>query len=353
MIFSKEYLLSDKRVITEYTLTNTAGMRVEILNLGGIIKGIFVPDGAGNLENIVLNFEDINDYIKNPGYIGAVIGRVAGRIGGSEVKLGESVYQLSQNEGKNQLHGGKEGFDKKIWEVSPFEEDQCQLVLKSRSPHLEQGYPGNLEINVTYTLKEDNTLEIDYKATTDKMTVVNMTNHTYFNLSGNLKQKIDHHQISIHSDQIAMLDEELIVTGKYLSVEGTPFDLNRPCAVESGVDQNHAQLLLGKGYDHPWVLGDSDKLPQIICYDPVSGRKLEVTTNQKAVVVYAMNYPIQATMAPGIFDKDETRLGICFETQGLPIGHNFVNQQDVILNPDETYHQQTTWKFSTCSTLAK
>ncbi|MGL4345860.1 MAG: aldose epimerase family protein [Cellulosilyticaceae bacterium] len=347
MVDMKAYHLKDGQEITGYLLSNDAGMRVEILNLGAIIRSIEVPDKEGNLENVVLQFEDINDYRENPGYIGAVIGRVAGRVGGSEIVVEGSVYPLSANEGTTHLHGGYRGIDKKIWEeVARCDGEDAQLTLRTSCEHLEEGYPGHITVEVTYTLSAQNILTLTYRGTTDQITVVNLTNHTYFNLSGNLKRTITEHHVRIDSQCVAMIDQGGVVTGNYLSVEGTPFDLKERRLLARGLESNHEQIAIGNGYDHPWILEENQGCPQISYYDPVSKRQLEITTNQEAVVMYTMNYAIDAPLRNNPFSKSERRLGVCFETQKLPIGEGMLNGEGILLRPNELYQQETVWKFT-------
>lgn len=333
MINLKQVTLKDGRKIELFELSNNQGMSVEIMSLGGIIKSIKVPDKEGRTENVILSFKDIDDYIENPSYIGAIIGRVAGRIYKGEVTLEGKKYQLALNEGPNHLHGGMKGIDKKVWEyeTSTTLEGE-QLVLRCTTKHLEEGYPGNVNYCVTYTLTHDNILKLRYEATTDHTTLVNMTNHAYFNLSGNLKHTINNHQVTIASDYYTPLDKENIIIGEPATVMGTKFDFNKKRTLE-------------EGYDHGWVLAKG-VTPQMSCYDPVSGRKLEITTDQKAVVMYTMIHPISVPKANGDWPINQTALGVCFETQGLPIGYNEINKEAVILKPGDTYKQETSWRFS-------
>lgn len=346
MIGIKSYSIDEGYEIKGYILTTPSGMSVEILNLGGIIRSIYLPDRQGNSENVVMSFEKIEDYIKNPGYTNAVIGRMAGRIGDGRLFLNGEWVQLTQNEGSNQLHGGHMGLDKKIWDVEVVEGvEETRLVLKTQSAHMEEGYPGNVQVKVTYTLSTDQKLKIEYEGTTDTATVMNLTNHAYFNLSGNLKTTILEHEVQISAKSYAAIDEASIVTGDLIDVEGSAFDFNMPIAIGARIANQEAQLAMGKGYDHPWCLNHTSNQPQITCYDPKSGRKLEITTDQEAVVMYTMNYPIEVVKAGSNYPLDTTRLGVCFETQALPMGYNGVNQSKVMIDPDHPYKQTTLWHF--------
>ncbi len=209
----------------EYTLTNDRGMSVSVLNYGGIITKIIVPDRKGNHENVVLGYRDYKDYNQNPNYFGALIGRVAGRIQGASFELDNKTYNLAANNGENHLHGGPEGFHQVIWEAAPFQkEDAVGLSLTHKSMDGEGGYPGNVDITVTYTLTNENQLVLDYFASSDQTTPITLTNHSYFNLSGRLKNTVHEHRVAIDSSKFVELDEELIPTGKLIPVEGTPFD---------------------------------------------------------------------------------------------------------------------------------
>lgn len=329
-----------------YTVTNNKGMRLEVLNFGGIITSLEVPDKDGNLENIVLGYRDLQDYKDNPNYFGALIGRVAGRIQDSEFELSGDSFQLKANEGKHHLHGGSEGFHQVLWEVEPFEANQTNgLRLSHTSKNGEGGYPGKLTVNVTYTLTEDNKLVILYEATTDKATPVTLTNHTYFNLSGDLKRTVATQQAMVASDQYTELDEELISTGRLLNTTDSPFDLRSFKPLQEVFSTSHDQLrIAGEGIDHYFLFSNNEK-PKAGLYDPESGRLMTIESNQPGLVLYTGN---------GLDDslelkerKSERHLGICFETQAFPAGLDYDGFPDLILNPDETYRKETSFSFST------
>lgn len=334
--------LSDERVCESITLQTTKGAYVEILTLGGIIKSIYVPNREGVLENVVLEYTDINTYIENPGYINALIGRTAGRIHKGQVTIEDTIYQLNKNEGNNTLHGGYVGIDKKIWDVVAVNEEVSSVTLSCICADGEEGYPGTLTIRVTYTFTEEQALTIHYEAQADQDTIVNLTNHAYFNLSGNSKRLIEDHVLRIQADAICELDGESIPTGVLLPVkEHTYFDFNTAKRIGQDIDKEHAQLQQARGYDHPWVISGEGNVVEM--YDEIAGRKMMMTTDQKVVVVYAMNYENPSCFTNGL--ENIRRYGICFETQNLPVGHNEVFKEGSILPKGKCYTQTTTYKF--------
>jgi len=327
------------------TLSNTQGMEAEILTLGGIIKSIKAPDRKGKLENILLEYEDINTYIENEGYINALIGRVAGRINLGEFTLNDVKYKVNTSEGNHTLHGGLEGFDKKIWKAKDVSTEEASAVeITCFSPDGEEGFPGNLEVKVTYVLNNDNTFDILYEAVSDKDTLVSLTNHGYFNLSGNGERPIADHEMMIKSSSICELDFESIATGKTLNVdEHTAFDFKTAKKIGQDLNQNHIQLKNVNGYDHPWILDQGEDC--VVLYDEITGRQLEITTDQEMVVVYTMNNEHPARFTNG--KKDLLRYGVTFETQGYPVGYKETFKEHNILKANEKYIQTTKWKFTT------
>lgn len=325
-------------------LTNPAGMEVEILTLGAIIKSIKTPDKAGKLENILLEYEDINTYIENPGYTNALIGRTAGRIHKAEFTINETEYKLAKNDGNNALHGGIKALDKKIWDFKDISrEDLSAVELSCVSPDGEEGYPGNVEIKVTYSLDHDNVFTLAYEAISDKDTLINLTNHGYFNLSGNAKRTIEDQVLIMKADHICELDVENIVTGKLLEVsKHSPFDFRTPKAIGQDISLDHEQLNPRNGYDHPWVLNQGQEA--VTLYDSISGRHMEMSTDQKTVVVYSMNGANPSKFTNG--KKNISGYGITFETQSYPIGHNQCFKEDSLVLANEKYTQKTSFKFS-------
>ena len=335
-----EVVLNDGRTCTCITLKNATGAYAEILTLGGIIKSIYVPDAEGTLENVLLEYTDVNSYIENPGYLNALIGRTAGRIHKGEVTINDTTYQIAKSEGNNTLHGGMVGIDKKIWQI--VEASEKSVTLGTSCADGEEGYPGNVTIRVIYTFDDNNAFTLHYEAETDKDTLINLTNHAYFNLSGNAKRKIEDHILRVQADEVCELDEESIPTGKMMSVkEETVFDFNTPKRVGAEIDREHPQLKITRGYDHPWLLKGEGAVVEML--DETSKRYMTMTTDQKVVVIYAMNYENTSHFTNG--EANTRRYGICFETQNLPIGHNQVFKEGSILRAGDQYTQTTTYTF--------
>ena len=342
---SQEIVLDSGRKITKFLLENDKGMQIEVLSLGATLIKVMVPDKDGKLENVVLGWQDINVYEAHPGNFGAIIGRVAGRIFKGEVIIGGEKYHFPRNAFENTLHGGVNGFHTKEWKAT-FEEgpDTISLKMKYLSRAGEEGFPGNLKVTVIYTLSNNNELTINYEATTDQETIVNLTNHAYFNLSGDIKRDIYEHEVYIDSNVIYELDKELIPTGNILTLEDEPyFDFRRPKKLGQDIDKANEQLKNGCGYDHIWKLNQGKEA--ISLYDSVSKRCMTVTTSEPCVVVYTMNHTKDfLILANGMVQKP--RLGICFETQKAAIGYNGVNTHAILLKPDNIYKQETTFNFS-------
>lgn len=334
---------NDESVI-EYTLVNDSGMSVSCLNYGCIITKILVPDRNGNIENVVLGFEQFDDYVDLSPYFGSIVGRVAGRINHSEFELDGEVYKLTPNEDPNHLHGGKKGFNSVIWSTEPFETaNAVGLKFFYRSVNGEEGYPGNLETTATYLLNNQNELSISYEARTDQKTIVNLTNHSYFNLSGNLKRDVSEHILQLDSDRFLELGPDLIPTGKMIDSTNTPFDFRRGRLLKSGMKSDHPQnVLAGNGYDHP-VLFSKNKENTAMLSDKESGRTLLVTTDQPCVVLYTGNHLEGPYSIYGV--RARNHLGVCLETQGLPDAINQPNFPSIVLSPEEVYYATTKYRF--------
>jgi len=343
-IIQEQFGVLDGQEITAYTLVNDHGMEVTSLNYGCVVTRIVTPDRNGVLENVVLGFDTIEEYVKHSPFFGAVIGRVAGRIQNAEFDLNGETYQLAKTEGPNHLHGGLKGFDKVIWAVKPREDgESVSLEFSYLSKDGEEGYPGNLQMQVTYTLTNDNVFSITYTGETDKATLLNVTNHSYFNLSGELKRDALGHRLTIKSDRFAVLDDKLIPTGELLSVEGTPFDLRAGRKLNEGVVSEHPQnVLVGHGYDHPFVLAENNNR-EIILVDEESGRTLTVETDQPAVVLYTSNALQGDFTIRGV--QADNYLGVCLETQGLPDAIHHENFPTIILEKGEKFQSTTTFIF--------
>ncbi|RBW71144.1 aldose epimerase family protein [Bacillus taeanensis] len=344
-VLQKKFAVLDGQTVHSYTLKNDA-MEVTCINYGCIITKILTPDQNGVLENIVLGFDSLEEYQKFSPYFGAVVGRTAGRIKNGEFELDGQTYILPQNENNNHLHGGIEGFDRKLWDAEVIEaENEVGVEFSYTSADGEEGYPGNLKVTVTYTLNNQNEFVISYHGVSDQKTLVNLTNHTYFNLSGNLKRDVLEHELTINSNQFAELNMELIPTGEFIDVNETAFDLREGKKIREGVESGHPQnLLAGKGYDHPFLLNENNH-KEIVLFDEESGRKMIVKTDEPSVVLYTGN------KLEGQFDirgtKSRNYSGLCLETQGLPDSIHHSHFPSCVLEKDEEYFTKTTYMFST------
>jgi aldose 1-epimerase len=338
--------------ITKYTLENANGMKVGILSYGGIIQSILVPDKNGNMGDVVLGFDTLggytsDTYIQNCPYFGALIGRYGNRIAKGQFSLDSQTYHLFINNGPNSLHGGKVGFDKKVWTASPVQGDSTvSLELSYLSKDGEEGYPGNLQVKVTYTLDNDNALKIDYEAQTDKKTIVNLTNHSYFNLSDG-KGTILHDQLMLNADQFVPIDSTLIPTGELKSVEGTPLDFRKPMVIGDRIDQPDDQLIKAGGYDHCWVLNTKGDLSQVAATvtDPESGRQMDVFTTEPGIQFYSGNF-LDGTLHGKGGTAYVKHAALALESEHYPDSPNQPAFPSVVLNPGETYHTATIYKFS-------
>ena len=330
-----------------YTLKNAAGMEVSIMDLGGTITKWTAPDKDGKFADITLGSNTPQDYLTTTKYLGALIGRFGNRIAKGKFSLDGIEYTLPVNNGPNALHGGLKGFDAVIWKAIPIEGAEPGLKLTYLSKDGEEGYPGNLNVEVVYTLKADNSLTIDYTATTDKNTVVNLTNHAYFNLKGEGKGDILDHEIVLNADKFLPTDAGLIPTGELKPVVGTPFDFTTAHLIGERInDTTDIDIKLGGGYDHCWVFTDqSNKLKSVaMVTEPVSGRTMEVLTTEPAVQFYTGNFLNgSATGKSGV--KYERRYGFCLETQHFPDSPNQSAFPTTVLKPGETYKTTTIYKF--------
>ncbi|MCE7061300.1 aldose epimerase family protein [Dyadobacter sp. CY343] len=339
--------LPDGQKADLYTLTNSNGMTVNITNYGGIITKLTAPDKKGEWTDVVLGFDSLQPYVSGHPFFGALVGRYGNRIAKGKFTLNGQDYKLAINNGPNALHGGIKGFDKVIWKATEVKEDSVVgLQLEYVSKDMEEGYPGTLTVKVTYTLNNDNALTINYNATTDKATVVNLTNHSYFNLTG-LKRDILDHEVSIMSDSIVPVDANLIPTGKLRAVEGTPFDFRKPTKINAGINKiDDEQIKNGGGYDHCWVLKRTE--PGLMLFatvkDPESGRFMEVFTTEPAVQFYTGNF-----LDGSLKGKNATfakRFGLCLETEHYPDSPNQPQFPSTVLNPGDTYETTTKYRFS-------
>lgn len=335
--------------IDSYKLKNQKGMEVDIMTYGGIITSLKVPNKAGVSEEVVIGFNNFEQYTKENPYFGALIGRYGNRIAKGKFTLDGKEYQLATNNGKNALHGGPEGFHRRIWTVEEAKGGNAAVLkLKYISKDMEEGYPGNLTVFVTYTLNNDNSLDVQYEATTDKKTVVNLTQHSYFNLSGDFTKTILNNEITIDADKLVPVDADLIPTGKLDDVTNTPFDFRKPKAIGKDIEVTNDQLKKGLGYDHCWVLNNQDKGFRFVAsaYEPTSGRLLEVYTDQPGIQLYTGNF-LDGTLPTRDGKKYAHRTGLCLETQHYPDSPNQKDFPTTVLNPGENYKTKTTFKFST------
>jgi len=331
-----------------YTLKNAKGMEADISTYGGVIVSLKVPDRSGALGDIVLGFDDLKGYLTPPPYFGAIIGRYGNRIGHAQFTLDGVTYKLFKNDGDNSLHGGKRGFDKVLWKAKPGDGNSLELAYLSKDG--EEGYPGNLSVTVVYTLTDENELKIDYSATTDKDTVLNLTNHSYFNLAGQGEGDILNHQIMINADKFTPVDKGLIPTGELRSVEGTPLDFRQPHAIGERIGSSYEQIVLGGGYDHNFVLnrsGDGLSLAARVT-EAKSGRVMEVLTTQPAIQFYTGNF-LDGTLKGKGGKVYGRRSALCLETQHYPDSPNHPDFPTTELKPGERYHTTTVYRFSTGS----
>jgi aldose 1-epimerase len=334
----------DGTAIERFTIVNASGVEVTAITYGGIITSWRVPDRSGQMADIVLGYDDPAAYIKNNSpYFGAVVGRYGNRIAKAQFALDGKTYKLAANDGANHLHGGLKGFDKVVWAAEPIKGGGGHGVAFTRtSADGEEGYPGALKVRVTYTLTDKNELVVAYEATTDKPTVVNLTQHSYFNLAGQGTGDILAHELRINADRYTPVDSTLIPTGELAPVEGSPFDFRKATVIGARIDSDAPQIKFGRGYDHNWVLSRSGTGPLVAAevYDPKSGRTLVVSTTEPGLQFYTGNF-----LDGSITGKDgrvyRHRYGFCLETQHFPDSPNHPTFPSTTLRPGETYRTQT------------
>ena len=340
--------LADGRVVNEYRMINENGVEVSILDYGATVRDIIVPDRDGRSANVSLGFNNLQDYIEKSPYFGCIAGRYANRIKSGRFSIGKNSYQLANNNGPNHLHGGEKGFDKRLW-VGKILDNDLGVSFSYRSVDGEEGYPGNLDVMATFSLSKQNELRIEIQAETDKSTVVNLTNHTYFNLAGEGDLSILDHQLSLPSTHYVATDDTGIPTG-INRVIGTPFDFRGLIEIGSRINQDHPQLIAGKGYDHTFVVlsGKEELACAAILRDPESGRKMELFTNQPGVQFYSGNY-LDGTLIGNSGKPYLHRSGLCLEPQVFPDSPNHQEEdgwQSCILNPADNYKHISVYKFS-------
>jgi aldose 1-epimerase len=334
--------------VEKYTFKNGNGMTLEVITMGGDILKLTAPNKNGKYEDIVLGYTSPDDYLNgNPNYFGAVIGRYGNRIAKGKFTLDGKAYQLPINNGPNSLHGGR-GFFSKVWKAEEVKGTKNPtLRLSYTSKDGEEGYPGTLKATVTYTLTNDNALEIKYEAETDKKTIVNLTQHSYFNLSGNFSNTILDHELELKADRFLPVDATLIPTGELKAVSGTPFDFTKSKPIGKDIEAVNDQLKKGGGYDHCWVFSDNAKTMRQVggLYHKTSGRYMQIYTDQPAVQFYSGNF-LDGTTASKSGGKYQRRTGLCLETQHFPDSPNQPKFPSTVLSPGEKYSTITTYKFS-------
>jgi aldose 1-epimerase len=335
------------RAVECVTLRNTSGTEVEVLSLGGIIRAVRVPDRHGQHGDVVLGYDDVASYESDPFYLGALIGRYGNRIGGGTFTLDGHRYTLPQNNGANTLHGGPGGLHAHQWDVETFADDTAAGVhLTLTSPDGDQGFPGTVQARVTYTWRDDHALVVDYAATTTAPTPLNLTQHSYFNLSAGASPTVLGHTLLVHASRFTVVDEALIPTGELRAVDGTPFDFRFPRAVGERIRARDAQLAIGRGYDHNWVLDHASgaRLEAVRLHDPVSGRELVIATTEPGVQVYSGNY-----LGDGRVGKQGAPIGanggIALETQHFPDSPNQPAFPSTIVRPEAPYRSSTVFAF--------
>lgn len=337
--------LKDGTPISLYTMSNGKGITMKVMNYGGIITSLEVPDKTGKLVDVILGYDSLAAYEKQNPFFGALVGRYGNRIGKGKFTLDGKEYSLVQNNNGNHLHGGTRGFDKVVWKIEEVPSDEgVALKLSYLSKDMEEGYPGNLNTEVIYTLTEDNTVRFDYKATTDKKTIVNLTQHTYFNLNGG-KTDILGHEVAINADHIVAVDEQLIPTGELRPVENTPFDFRKPVAIGARINAEDEQIKFGKGYDHCWVLNGEGFRQAAVAYDSTTGIEMTLRTTEPGVQFYTGNFLNGSLTGKGNVVYNQ-RTGFCLETQHFPDSPNKKEFPSVVLEPGQTYSTQTSYQFS-------
>lgn len=341
--------LSNGKKIDVYTLRNSGGMRVKILTYGGILQSIEVPGSGGEFANVTLGFDNLSDYVKKSPYFGCITGRYANRVAKGRFTLDGKRYRLAANDGPNHLHGGVKGFDKRIWKAEPFKRhDSVGLVLTYTSPDGEEGYPGTLRTKVVYTLTGDNRIRMDYRATTSRPTIVNLTNHAYFNLRGEGNGRILGHELQINASRYTPVGKTLIPTGRIARLGGTPLDFREPTAIGERIDSRNQQMVRGGGYDHNYVLDSRGQGLEVAArvVEPDSGRVLEVITDQPGLQFYSGNF-LDGTLRGTSGRSYPKRSGFALESQHFPDSPNHTNFPSTVLRPGDVYRTTTIYAFST------
>ena len=339
--------MADGNVVKKYTLTNKNGMKLEVINFGGIITSLTAPDKNGKYEDVVLGFTKPEDYFNgNPCFFGAIIGRYGNRIANGKFEIDGKTYQVNQNDNSNSLHGGKDGFHTKFWNIEIVKDSEFPtLKLTYTSPDDEEGFPGNLKTTVFYTLTDDDSLEISYEAETDKPTIVNLTQHSYFNLSGDFTKEIIDHELQINANQFLPTNSTMIPMGELKNVENTAFDFTVSKPIGKDINADDEQLKLGNGYDHTYILNGIGLRNIAKVHHPESGRVMEVLTTEPGVQFYSGNF-LDGKFETKTGGKSEKRTGFCLETQHFPDSPNQSDFPSTLLRTGEKYESKTIYKFS-------
>lgn len=338
--------LSDGTEVFTFTISNDDGSKVVLTNYGAALVNLFVPDKIGNLENVVLGFDNIQQYEIIRGFYGATVGRFGNRIASGKFTLDDKEYILNTNDGPNHLHGGDIGFDRVLWNYEILNGNSPAIKFSYLSKDGEEGYPGNFNVSVTYSFSSDHKLKIDHSMYTDKPTVKNVTNHSYFNLSGNLKSSILDHSLKINADKFLPVDSTLIPTGELRDVDNTPMDFTAHKLIGRDINADYQQLKFGLGYDHCWVFNDSSSNLKFVSelYEPVSGRVMKIHTTEPALQFYSGNF-MDGSHSGSEGKPYNYRHAVCLETQHYPDSPNQPNFPSTRLEPGEIYNSTTVYEF--------
>jgi aldose 1-epimerase len=334
-----------------FTLEGSGGLRLSVLDYGAVVQALHVPDRDGRMADVVLGYDDVAGYERGRFYLGAAIGRCVGRIGGAAFTLDGTRYELSVNDPPNHLHGGRRGFSAVVWRARPFEgADGIGVVLEHTSPDGDEGYPGNLDVRITYTVSVANVFSVDYRATSDRATPVNLTQHAYFNLAGEGSGDVLAQELTVHAASFTPLNTNLLPTGEIVPVEGTPLDFRAPRTIGERIAADDEQIRIAVGYDHNFVLdgaGGPVPAPAARLADPASGRVLEVFTTQPGMQLYTGNF-LDGSVPGKHGHRYGPRAGLCLETQHFPNSPNQPAFPSTILRPGQEYRSRTEFRFSVC-----